>query len=243
MRIPRVFVSAHLELGSCIQLPAEAAHYVVRVLRLEAGRPLVVFNGQGGEYAARLVEASKSQALVELEAFSAEDRQSPLHCHLAIGISKGDRFDWVLQKACELGVTAITPLFTERTEVRLAADRLEKKTAHWQQILISSAEQNQRNRLPALRPAQSFEEFFRQPPAVDLALVLHHRAQQRLSDYPAPQRLLLVIGPEGGLSESEITRAQTSQCHPLALGPRVLRTETAPLVALSLVQYCWGDLR
>ncbi|HRH76026.1 MAG TPA: 16S rRNA (uracil(1498)-N(3))-methyltransferase [Cellvibrionaceae bacterium] len=224
-----------------MSLPETQAHYLTRVLRMEAGRPLIVFNGQGGSFAAEIMQASKNSCVVSLGEFTAENNQSPLQCSLAIGISKGDRFDYVLQKACELGASEIYPLFTSRTEVRLDAARQNKKTEHWQQVLISSCEQNGRNLVPALHAPLTLSEFL---PTVssDLKLVLHHRANQALNSYTTPQSVCLLIGPEGGLSDEEIQYAEQQGFNPLVLGPRILRTETAPLVALSLVQYQWGDL-
>jgi len=241
MRIPRVYVPLALSSGANISLPETQAHYLTRVLRMEAGRPLIIFNGQGGSFAAEIIQASKNSCVVSLGEFTAENNQSPLQCSLAIGISKGDRFDYVLQKACELGASEIYPLFTSRTEVRLDAARQNKKTEHWQQVLISSCEQNGRNLVPVLHAPLTLSECL---PTVssDLKLVLHHRANQALNSYAIPQSVCLLIGPEGGLSEEEIHYTEQQGFNPLVLGPRILRTETAPLVALSLVQYQWGDL-
>jgi 16S rRNA (uracil1498-N3)-methyltransferase len=241
MRVPRVFVPLSFAAGAEITLPETQAHYLTRVLRMESGRPLIVFNGEGGSYAAQIIQASKNACAIKLGEFTPENSQSPLDCGLAIGISKGDRFEYVLQKACELGVTHIYPLFTSRTEVRLDAARQNKKTEHWHQVLISSCEQNGRNLIPQLNSPQAISEFLPLATA-DLKLVLHHRANQALNSYTTPQSVCLLIGPEGGLSDDEITQAQQQGFNPLVLGPRILRTETAPLVALSLVQYQWGDL-
>lgn len=241
MRIPRVYAPVPLTTGAQINLPEAQAHYLTRVLRMEAGRGLVVFNGEGGSFTALINQASKNACVIDIGEFTPDQSQSPLNCSLAIGISKGERFEWVLQKACELGVTQVYPLFTSRTEVRLDAARQAKKSEHWQQVLISSCEQNGRSIIPQLHSPQHIAEFL--PAAcADLKLVLHHRAQQALSSYNTPQSVCLLIGPEGGLSEEEIKLAEQQGFNPLVLGPRVLRTETAPLVALSLVQYQWGDL-
>ncbi|HMW47042.1 MAG TPA: 16S rRNA (uracil(1498)-N(3))-methyltransferase [Cellvibrionaceae bacterium] len=242
MRIPRVYVALPLTAGVDISLPEAQAHYLTRVLRMEAGRPLIVFNGEGGSHNAEIITAGKNNCVIRLVDFTADNHQSPLNCSLAIGISKGERFEFVLQKACELGVTQIYPLFTQRTEVRLDATRQSKKTEHWLQVLISSCEQNGRNLLPQLRAPQTLSEFL-PTVAADLKLVLHHRANQALNSYSTPHSVCLLIGPEGGLSEDEIKLAEQQGFNPLVLGPRILRTETAPLVALSLVQYQWGDLR
>lgn len=242
MRIPRVHVNAPLHAGLSLTLDEPQSHYLGKVLRMEAGRELQVFNGDGREYRATICRVSKRA--VEIEVLSGEDinRESPLHTHLAIGISRGERMDWVLQKATELGVTRITPLFTERTEVRLQGDRLEKKMQHWRQITLSACEQCQRNIPPQLHPAQDLLSFLQQSDT-SLKLVLHHRSEHNLRQLPPPDAVTLLVGPEGGLSDQEINSA-ISQCgySSLTLGPRVLRTETAPVAALVAVQMLWGDL-
>jgi len=241
MRIPRVYSPQSLNSGQIISLDEAASHYLSRVLRLQTGRELVIFNGEGGEFCARIHSLGKKQVEVLLEEFVAGDRESPLSLELGIGISRGERMDWVLQKATELGVSRISPVFTGRTEVNLSGDRLGKKRAHGQHILASACEQCQRNRLPQLSAPLPLTQWQSQCTA-ELRFVLHHRDNQGLKRDTAPASLALLIGPEGGLSEMEIQEAETAGFKPLTLGPRVLRTETAPLVAISLVQYLWGDL-
>ncbi len=240
MRIPRVYVNQPLESGQTTILTDSAAHYITRVLRMGEGRPLILFNGQGGEHHGYILEADKKNVRIQLETFIAEDRQSPLHIELAIGLSRGERWDFVLQKATELGVNRIVPLITERTEVKLKGDRLEKKHQHWQQIGISACEQSQRNRLPDLEQLTNFQQYVNEAKGA-AKFVLHHRDSLGLSEAHAPGSVSLLIGPEGGLSEEEISIAQSAGFQPLTLGPRVLRTETAPIVAISLLQHLWGD--
>jgi len=208
---------------------------------MKVGREVTLFNGEGGEYTAFITHIDKKATTLEIKAGDDVDRESPLEVELCIGISRGERMDWVLQKATELGVSKITPVFTERTEVKLNAQRLEKKMSHWRQIIISACEQCQRNRLPLVNPPQNLSEYLPQCSS-DMKLVLHHRSDEKLSEREKPESLTLLVGPEGGLSESEIQTAEKNGFSPLTLGPRVLRTETAPLVALSLCQYRWGDL-
>lgn len=246
MRIPRIFSSDPLAGKSEALLDEAASRHLVKVLRLGPGRPLVLFDGEGGEYEAELLEAGK-KARVKIGNYSAEDRQSPLAITLAIGISRGDRFDWVIQKATELGVTDIQPLFTERCEVKLTGDRLQKKLGQWQQIAISACEQSARNRVPAILPPLKFPQLLdasKQSSA--LKLVLHHRTDATLDELEQqsgrPGSALLLVGPEGGLSAEEIELALQQGFHPLRLGPRVLRTETAPVAALSVLQFQWGDI-
>ena len=251
MRVPRVFSSQPLAAGSEIELDEAASRHLVKVLRLKAGRPLVVFDGHGGEYSAELVEAGK-RARVRLQEFFSKDRQSPLALTLAIGISRGDRFDWVVQKATELGVAHIQPLFTERCEVKLSGERLQKKLAHWRQIAISACEQCARNRVPEIAEPLKLAQYLheQQDGGADangaVKLVLHHRTDIHLRQleqaHGKPSAATLLVGPEGGLSQAEIDAALAQAYLPLRLGPRVLRTETAPVAALSVLQYQWGDL-
>jgi 16S rRNA (uracil1498-N3)-methyltransferase len=216
------------------------SHYLSKVLRMQAGRELILFNGEGGEYSAEISAVQKKYVEVSVKEFSAENRQSHLRLELAIGVSRGERMDWVLQKATELGVTKITPLITERTEVKLGGERADKKMEHWQQILISACEQCQRNLLPELSAPKLFSEWINACDS-ELKFVLHHRDNQGLPQDKHTKSVALLIGPEGGLNDDEIAQAVAQHFSPLTLGPRVLRTETAPVAAISLVQYLWGD--
>ena len=242
MRIPRVYSPQTMAIGDCIELEAGAARHLTSALRMTSGQLITLFNGQGGEYTAELVEAKKGKASVRITEFDQTDRESSLSIHLAIGISRGERMDWIIQKATELGVSKITPLFTERCEVKLSGDRLDKKVGHWQQVAISACEQSQRNRVPQINKPLKLDQWQMNCEA-SLKLVLHHRANQSLSDMRQPTGpIALLIGSEGGLSEREIEQAISLDFSPLALGPRVLRTETAPLAAISILQSLWGDM-
>jgi 16S rRNA (uracil1498-N3)-methyltransferase len=240
MRIPRIFTEQFLQTGELVELGESASHHLSKVLRMQAGRELILFNGQGGEFAATIHEVSKKHVTVNIVEHSTDNRESPLALELAIGISRGERFEWVLQKATELGVTKITPLITERTEVKVGGERQEKIMDRWQQILVSACEQCQRNVLPQLSAPVQISDWL---PNVnsDLRFVLHHRDSKTLPADQQPKSVTLLIGPEGGLSESEIDQALAKNFNALTLGPRVLRTETAPVAAISLVQYLWGD--
>jgi len=242
MRIPRIYTSAPLSVGAQVSLDEAPSHHLSKVLRMQEGRELIVFNGQGGEFSAVIEAVHKKMVDIRVGDFIESDRQSPLSLELAIGISKGERMDWVLQKATELGVTRISPLITERTEVKLSGERLEKKLVHWQQIIIGACEQSQRNRLPELHAPVTLASWLSGSTATR-KFVLHHRDNQGLPAGESVDQVALLIGPEGGLSQQEIDQARDAGCSPLTLGPRVLRTETAPLVAISLVQYLWGDFK
>jgi 16S rRNA (uracil1498-N3)-methyltransferase len=241
MRISRIFSEQKLALDAEICLNEDASRYVAKVLRMTLGREMVLFNGEGGEFRADIIAIDKKQVRVRILEKIEENRESPLDVRLCIGLSRGERMDWVIQKACELGATSIQPLFTERTEVKLNPQRLEKKMQHWQQVIVSACEQCQRNILPTIHTPQNIAAFLPDCDA-QLKLVLHHRSDIGLSKEQAPASVALLIGPEGGLSEVEIQAAMDQGFKALTLGPRVLRTETAPLAALSLCQYLWGDL-
>lgn len=240
MRIPRIFTPQALVSNSTLSLAEPQSHYLSKVLRMQAGRELILFNGEGGEYSAEISAVQKKFVDVSIKEFSPENRQSHLQLELAIGVSRGERMDWVLQKATELGVTKITPLMTERTEVKLGGERADKKMEHWQQIIISACEQCQRNLLPVLAAPQDYSEWIKQCNA-ELKFVLHHRDSKKLPQEQTPKSVALLIGPEGGLDDDEIAQAIANEFSPLTLGPRVLRTETAPVAAISLAQYLWGD--
>jgi 16S rRNA (uracil1498-N3)-methyltransferase len=209
---------------------------------MSKGQSVVLFNGQGGEFQGELVNLTKNQAAVSVLQSKTEDRESPLKVHLVIGISRGERMDWVIQKATELGVTEITPVFTERTEVKLSGPRLEKKQRHWQQIAISACEQSHRNVVPIVHGCSALSSWI-EPNLEGLKIILHHRTDQKLCAMDKPnQGVILLVGPEGGLSDHEINLAENQGYNPLMLGPRVLRTETAPLAAISIMQSLWGDM-
>lgn len=242
MRCPRIYTPQSLTVNATVLLDDDAARHVSRVLRMQSGDALILFNGDGAEYNASIASVDKKSVLVAIESANTIDRESPLAIHLGIAISKGERMDWVIQKATELGVTEITPLQTERVEVRLNNEREEKKLSHWQAIAIAACEQCQRNRMPTIHSPQSLSNWLDSVQS-DVKFVLHHRSEVNLaSNSERPRSVALLIGPEGGLSESEITLAEKKNFAPLRLGPRVMRTETAPLAALSVLQFLWGDL-
>ena len=240
MRIPRIFTEQALVEGAAVALGEGPSRHIGKVLRMQVGRELILFNGQGGEYQAIITQASKKVIEVEIREFSIDSKQSSLNIELGIGLSKGDRFELVLQKATELGVSKIVPLLSQRSEVKLNPERLAKKLASWRQIIVGACEQCQLNIVPTLSEPLKLEQWLSGCDS-DLKLVLHHRSDGTLADMPKPKSLSLLIGPEGGLSDEEIKRAQSHNFKALTLGPRVLRTETAPLAAISLAQYLWGD--
>ena len=241
MRIPRIFIHQPLSANTSVVLSEDQSHYLNKVLRMQVGRELIAFDGKGGEYNAEIIEITKKAVTIQTREFQNINKESPLNLTLAIGVSRGERMDWVLQKATELGVTQIVPLITERTEVKLGGERSDKKMEHWQQILISACEQCQRNLLPNLTEPKTLDDWITTASA-DKKFVLHHRDNKGLPEKATLNSVCLLIGPEGGLSDEEIQKAVSHGFDPLTLGPRVLRTETAPVAAISLVQYLWGDL-
>ncbi|WP_301585449.1 16S rRNA (uracil(1498)-N(3))-methyltransferase [Halomonas alkaliantarctica] len=240
-KMPRLYVPAEFAVGTTITLPDGPARHVTRVLRLGESAPLMLFDGNGQEAGVRLADVGRKQTTVTIEAVWLGSGESPLAVHLGQAISKGDRMDYAIQKAVELGVAAITPLYTERGDVRLKGDREEKKLAHWQAVAASACEQSGRAVVPPVYPPQALNEWLseRQEP---LRLMLHLATGNVFSQQPCPTSVALLIGPEGGLSDSDINAATAGGFTPLTLGPRVLRTETAPVVALTLLQHHFGDV-
>lgn len=239
MRLSRFYVDQPLTKGA-LQLPQTSAHYISRVLRMCAGDALQLFDGSGLEFRGIIVEAGKKSVTVELEQGQPGRPDSPLHVHLGQVLSRGERMDWAIQKATELGVAEITPLFSERCEVRLNDERAQKRLEHWRQVAISACEQCGRSSVPQIHPPVAVSQW-QDTVEADLKLVLHPGVEP-LASHAHPQRLAILVGPEGGLSEAEVASAQAAGFHAACFGPRVLRTETAPVVALSLTQFLWGDL-
>ncbi len=238
MRLSRFFIDTPLSLGEH-SLPEAQAHYIGRVRRMGEGDELQLFDGSGSEFLGTLVEVGKKHVRIQLTESFAGQADSSLHIHLGQGLSRGERMDWAIQKATELGVNQITPIVSERCEVRLKEERADKRLAHWRQIAISACEQCGRTTLPVIHPPLLLGEWLKQAEA-DLKLVLHPVADP-LASHPKPGSLAFLIGPEGGLSDGEVEQAAKAGYLPARLGPRVLRTETAPVVALALAQQLWGD--
>ena len=242
MRVSRLFLDGDLSPGRVIGLPPEAANYVGRVLRLRSGDPVTLFNGRGGEWEARVGEGSRGHFVVEVGEHRARESESPLAVTLGLGISRGERMDFGLQKAVELGVAEVVLLVTERCVVQLDAERALSRRAHWHRVMASACEQCGRNRLPRLGEVAGVADWLGAAGS-GARLVLSPVAEAALSDLPRPQgTVTLLIGPEGGLAPAELALAAHWGFTPLRLGPRILRTETAVVAALAALQACWGDL-
>ena len=242
MRIPRIYHPHTLTTGQHVELDSDAANHVGRVLRLGVDAEIILFNGEGGEYTAKLIESGKKKVVANVDAFIDKCIESPLKIHLGQGISRGDKMELTIQKAVELGVTEITPLFTERCGVKLSGERLEKKLNQWRKIVVSACEQCARNTLPVIHQPKSLEVWASEK-TDELKLNLHPRANYSINSLPEPAHgIRLVIGPEGGLSDTEIEYASEQGFDEVLIGPRVLRTETAGLTVISALQTRFGDL-
>lgn len=244
MRLNRVFVDQPLATGSELLLPDAAAYHVARVLRLRAGAPLVLFDGSGGDFRAAIVAVEGDRVRVSVGERSAGLRESPLAITLVQAVSRGERMDWTLQKATELGVKRIQPVLSTRSVVRLDEQQAARKLRHWQAIVGAACEQCGRSVLPEIRPPLDLARFLAEAPREGQRLVLSPTGPASLAGLASmAARVELLIGPEGGLDDAEIDAAARAGFAPVRVGPRVLRTETAGIVALAVLQALWGDLQ
>jgi 16S rRNA (uracil1498-N3)-methyltransferase len=246
MRITRIHVPGALAAGSEVVLPAQAGEHLTRVLRLEAGAALTLFNGEGGEYAATLAPADGRKVIVRVSRHDAVERESLLDITLLQGVARGERMDLIVQKSTELGVTRIVPVLAERSVVKLDPKQRQRKLAHWRAIAVAACEQCGRNRVPEIREPAALGDSIAMLPADSLRCLLSADGDRSLAAAAAgaSQRpFVLLIGPEGGLAENERAFARAHGFTGHSLGPRVLRTETAGLAALAVLQSVAGDLR
>jgi 16S rRNA (uracil1498-N3)-methyltransferase len=246
MSTPRFYCPSIAQAHHSVSLPANAAVHAVRVLRLQPGDTVVLFNGDGLDYTCKLAAVRKNEVTAEVLSTHVVARESPLNIKLAQAISTGDRMDFTVQKAVELGISAIQPIASQRSVVKLTGDRADKRREHWQNVAISACEQSGRAVVPKVAAPLSLPNWLAglEPHAV--RLTLSPGAERSLHDLPPPGReaaICLLIGPEGGLSAEEIDLATGHNFIPVRLGPRILRTETAALTALSAIQTLWGDFR
>lgn len=241
--MPRFHVPQALAAGQQLELPADVAHHV-NVVRMEPGDTLTLFNGDGGEYTAVLTEVQKKKAWAEVKVFDPREAELPFAVTLAQALPEGSKMDWIIEKAVELGVVAIQPLAARRCVVRLSAERAEKKLEHWGGIVVSASEQCGRNRLAAVAMPTEFREWIAQKD-LHKRVILTPRASESLADWarhqPA-QAVSIMVGPEGGFSDEEEAEALKQGALPLSIGPRVLRTETAALAAVSILSAAWGGI-
>ena len=243
MRIPRVYIDQDLRPGCEVRLPDQAGEHVARVLRLERGAALILFSGDGHEFDATLASLAKHAVTALIHGVREIDRESPLKLTLAQGIARGEKMDWILQKATELGVARIVPIVTERTEVKLDEERAERRMAHWASVIAGACEQSGRTRLPALGAPQRMDRWLgsiTDTAAVRLALLPEGDGTVR--HFPQMDNgAILAVGPEGGFSDNDVALLKQANFHGLRLGPRILRTETAGIAALAALQAVAGD--
>lgn len=242
MRVPRIYQPQPLAIHQQLNLDEDGAAHIGKVLRMGNGEQISLFNGDGNDYLAEIIDAGKKHVTVKLLSCETNLSESPLNLHLGQVISRGDRMEFTIQKSVELGVNTITPLFSDRCGVKLNGERLEKKIQQWQKIVISACEQSGRSQVPVVRPAMDLHDWCSEPTSA-LKLNLHPRAAHGINGLDlAHTRVRLLIGPEGGLSAEEIAMTETYQFTDVLLGPRVLRTETASLTAITALQLRFGDL-
>jgi 16S rRNA (uracil1498-N3)-methyltransferase len=242
VRLTRVYVEEPLAVGKSCSVEGSAANHIMRVLRARDGDPLTLFDGRGGEYGARIKGFRKDSVQVDVQEHRDVERESALDLTLVQGVSRGERMDWVVQKATELGVRRIVPILTERSVVKLDERQSEKKLQHWRAIAISACEQCGRNRVPEVAAPSNFFDAIRATDASAARLLLSPTASLRSRDLPRPTAVTLLIGPEGGLADNEEEFAIRTGFQPVQLGPRILRTETAAIAALAALQHDFGDL-
>jgi 16S rRNA (uracil1498-N3)-methyltransferase len=240
MPFPRIHCDVRLGPGAQFALAPEAAQHVSKALRLKVGDALTVFDGRGGEFEAVIQRIDRERVEVKVGPGRDVERESALAIGLAQGLPEADKMDWIIQKSVELGVAWIQPLVCDRSVVRLSGERAARREAHWRRVAVAACEQSGRNRIPEVRPTLGFQSWIATP--TEMARWMLHPEGAPLAAHPAPVAAFeLLVGPEGGLSDRERELALSRGCEPLALGPRVLRTETAPLAALAAIHALWGD--
>lgn len=241
MRISRLYTSGALNVGSNLELDETSAHYVRNVLRLSKGSELILFNGDGLDYKAILSLVSRKSVIANIGGRQVRDCESALKISLALGISRGERMDLAIQKSVELGVNHIIPLITERCVVKFNDDRSTQKCRHWNRIAQHACEQCGRSRLPSVAEPQVFSDWINR--SAGFKLILDPTAETSLKQvHPDKSEICILSGPEGGFSVGELAEAKKAEFIGVRMGPRILRTETAALTAISVVQGLWGDL-
>ncbi|MBL4622649.1 MAG: 16S rRNA (uracil(1498)-N(3))-methyltransferase, partial [Immundisolibacteraceae bacterium] len=236
MRDVRIYIDQPLISGDIVDLPDALVRHIGTVLRLKAGDALVLFNGLGGEFHSRIQALARRSGAVSIGEHNPVSRESGLHTRLVQALGKGDRTEWALRKAVELGVTEIVPLITERTQVKISEQKNDQRQRRWQGLIVAACEQSGRTRLPLLRPVATFEQWTNGQQS-GKRLILDPRASQPLTLGRGVKEVELLVGPEGGFSSEEYALASSRGYLPAKLGPRILRTETAPLAALALLQF------
>ncbi len=242
MAIPRFHCNIPLRQTPVFELPESVAHHAVRVLRRGVGDELVLFDGSGGEYLVRIDRIAGSAVTVARQTFTALEVESPLNLWLGQSLCATEKMDWIFQKSVELGVSRCSPLLAERNVVRLSEERAQRRQAHWQRVVTAACEQSGRNRIPLVDPVQSLRHWLSGLPVDGMRLMLSPRGEFNLSQLKPPAGpVVLLVGPEGGLTAEEEDAAFAVGFKTLKLGPRILRTETAALAMVATLQGLWGD--
>ncbi len=243
MNLPRFYCREALSPGAHVELPEPVARHAVRVLRLPPGAPMILFDGRGGQYPARIERIERDRVYAELSAWEDAECESPLAITLVQALQAGDKMDFTIQKAVELGVRDIVPVESRRSVLRLAGERAAKRVAHWQGVVASACEQCGRNQVPLVAPVEKLESWLSRPANGALRLMLDPEAETSFASIRPEGAVQLLIGSEGGLDPQEMIAARQAGFRGVRLGPRVLRTETAGLAALAVMQAMWGDFR
>jgi len=247
MRIPRFYINQPLQLGNALTLPKEIHRHAIQVLRLAVDDVLILFNGNGGEYQAILTKAEKRHSSVRIVSFDAINRDSPLDISLAVAMIKADKMDFAIQKAVEMGVNSIQPLYTVRSVIKLKANRLDKKLLHWQGVISAACEQSGRTSIPQILAPTSLESWLAasittSTATLHLAMLPLHYPHIRALSAPKHHKVTLIIGPEGGFTDQEVDLLLSFDIKGIQFGPRILRAETAVIAGLAVCQQQWGDL-
>ena len=240
MRIPRIYTPQTLTCGKLAELEPQASKHIAKVLRLKEDHPIKLFNGLGGEYQATIHSIDKKTVHLSIDSHLPENFESPINTHIAVAVSKGDKMDMIVQKCTELGVTSISPIITERSDVKLDPERWIKKNQHWKNVSISACEQSGRNLIPEIHDIQTFSSWVKNCTDGEKC-IFHPVAEDNFKDVSESRDYFMCFGSEGGFSYNEISDATSSGFKVISMGGRVLRAETAPLSALSIMQAQWGD--
>jgi 16S rRNA (uracil1498-N3)-methyltransferase len=241
VRVVRIYVDQGLFPQSTITLVDDAAHYLSRVLRLKPGALCRLFNGIDGEFEATVISANSSGVVVQTGSLCKNNANPTIEINIGLGLSRGERMDYAVQKSTELGVTSITPLFSDRCEVKLKPERVANRVKHWGKVAISACEQSGRSVIPTINQPLNAADWIKSGTG-SFCIMLDQSGDTNLQELAKQESVNLMIGPEGGFSENEIVLARSNGFSVVRLGSRTLRTETAPVVALSILQYLWGSL-
>ncbi|CAA6809054.1 MAG: Ribosomal RNA small subunit methyltransferase E (EC [uncultured Thiotrichaceae bacterium] len=241
MRIPRFYQAEIFAVGDTVALSEENFRHAVKVMRLNVDEPIIMFNGVAGEYTARIANVAKRNAEISIESYDDIDRESPLNITLVLALIKPDKMDFAIQKAVELGVNNIQPVITERSVVKLKAERMKKKIQHWQGIIIAACEQSGRTAIPTIQTVANVDDYLQQPTAATRITMLP-TSHKSVADISPAQNMELLVGPEGGFTDAEEAMFVNQQIQIINFGPRILRAETAVIAGLTTLQHLHGDV-